>query len=44
MMEREDSKAREADLDGEEIGEIGAVSEETRGTVGMRPEGLISQP
>jgi hypothetical protein len=44
MMEREDCKARETDLDGEELCEIGLVSEETRGTIGMRPEGLSSQP
>lgn len=44
MMEREDCKAREVDLECEEICEIGAVSEETQGTIGMRSEGLSSQP
>jgi len=44
MMEREDCKALETDLDDEEFCEIGLVSEETRGTIGMRPEGLSSQP
>ena len=44
MMEREDCKAREGDLDRAEICEIGSVSEETQGTIGMRSEGLSSQP
>jgi hypothetical protein len=44
MTEREDGKVREANGDSTEISEIGTASEETRGTVGMRPEGLSSQP